>query len=364
MTFFDSKEEVLDVQLTRYGRHMLSKGMMRPTFYAFFDDNVTYDSRYGAIHIDTSVITVDDSKTGTNASTYDGKSLPGQSRNLIESRIQEETPYLHTQHSFTGREEHFFDNVEDDLDRVKLNMYEKTTVLQTPMGTSTIGAEKAPAFRVQFLQGEIDKVEFFTTGSLRKNTSTQQLLKVPQIESDIIFKTLIADIIGPQPKFEPDPALVPGRTYTDNTFAAIGPEQILIVVDEENADFDFENFDIEVFEITEQTGSFGEPVLEQLSFIKPVELVRDNLLLDRDEAEILAGQPNGNIPALDPTFVEYYFDINVDSEIDENVICSAISELEAKNVFTDVEIVCPDLESPTSRNLYGSDALADDCPDL
>jgi len=46
MTFFDSKEEVLDVQLTRYGRHMLSKGMMRPTFYAFFDDNVTYDSRY------------------------------------------------------------------------------------------------------------------------------------------------------------------------------------------------------------------------------------------------------------------------------------------------------------------------------
>ena len=49
MTFFDSKEEVLDVQLTRYGRHMLSKGMMRPTFYAFFDDNVTYDSRYGAI---------------------------------------------------------------------------------------------------------------------------------------------------------------------------------------------------------------------------------------------------------------------------------------------------------------------------
>ena len=96
-----------------------------------------------------------------------------------------------------------------------------------------------------------------------------------------------------------------------------------------------------------------------------MELVRDNLLIDVEEAQRLAGQPNGNRPELDPTYVEYYFNINVDKEIDENLICSAISELESKNVFTDLEIVCPDLETDIPfRDMYGSDALPDDCPDL
>jgi len=68
MKFFDSKEEVLDVQITKYGRHMLSQGRWKPTYYAFFDEGVMYDANYAGITT--------------------------ENKNSAESRIQEDTPYL------------------------------------------------------------------------------------------------------------------------------------------------------------------------------------------------------------------------------------------------------------------------------
>ena len=345
MKFFDSKEEVLDVQLTRYGRQLLSKGVWKPEYYAFFDDNIIYDLKYAGVST--------------------------EAKNDAESRIQEKTPLLRTQYSFTGREAYLFDNDEDILDRVKLSMYEKMTVMPLSLGTSTLDSATTPAYKIQFLDGEIDSVEYNMTGNLRTvgsdtvEASTQQLIGIPQIESDIEFKITVFDpTTGRRPRFEEDPALVPGSLYTDNTEVVVGPAQILMVVEEKNASFDYANFDIEVFEITEQTGSFGEPVLEQLSFVKQVETVKDNLLIDISEAQRDAGQPGGSTPEVDPTYVNYYFDINVDQEIDENLICKAISELGSKTLYTDVDIICPDLLDPVSRNIYASDADPEDCPDL
>ena len=34
MKLFNPKEEVLDIKLTNYGRHLLSKGLLKPTFYS------------------------------------------------------------------------------------------------------------------------------------------------------------------------------------------------------------------------------------------------------------------------------------------------------------------------------------------
>ena len=43
MTFFNKKEEVLDVQLTSEGRRQLALGKLRPVYYQFYDDNILYD---------------------------------------------------------------------------------------------------------------------------------------------------------------------------------------------------------------------------------------------------------------------------------------------------------------------------------
>ena len=44
--FLNKKEQVYDLQLTTYGRHLLSTGRFKPTYYAFYDDNVIYDLKY------------------------------------------------------------------------------------------------------------------------------------------------------------------------------------------------------------------------------------------------------------------------------------------------------------------------------
>ena len=44
MEFFDKKQDVMDIQLTSYGKHLLSKGLFKPTYYAFSDDGVMYDN--------------------------------------------------------------------------------------------------------------------------------------------------------------------------------------------------------------------------------------------------------------------------------------------------------------------------------
>ena len=45
MTFFNKKEEVFELKLTRLGREKLSKGQFIPTHYEFVDEDILYDKR-------------------------------------------------------------------------------------------------------------------------------------------------------------------------------------------------------------------------------------------------------------------------------------------------------------------------------
>ena len=62
--FLNKKEQVYDLKLTSYGRYLFSIGSFKPTYYAFFDDNITYDSRYMASFspavLASATVTVDD----------------------------------------------------------------------------------------------------------------------------------------------------------------------------------------------------------------------------------------------------------------------------------------------------------------
>ena len=77
MEFFNKKEDVLEIKLTQYGKYLLSRGKFKPHYYAFFDDDVLYDGARAGI--------VEDN-------------------NDIEPRIQENTPSLRVQTSFTDLE--------------------------------------------------------------------------------------------------------------------------------------------------------------------------------------------------------------------------------------------------------------------
>jgi len=355
MRFFNSKEEVLDIQLTRYGRSLLSQGKFKPTYYAFHDNEVTYNEQF----VFGSALKNDDTVQIS-----------------AETRIQDETPYLRTQANFTGLDEFIFDDindldlVSDEVDMSRLAVYEKLTVLPSSLGTISLDSENSPAYKIRFIEGVIKDLEFDITGAVRTdkvgagvtNSTSQQRLEIPQLELDIEFK-VSAERKGTEPKFEFDTALTPDTTYSDNAQVYVGPDQLIFVIEEENATFDYENFDIEVYEIKEGVGNLGEPILEPLSFVKPVQNVINNQLIDQKEAERLAGRPDGTPPELDPTYVEYFFNVNTDSEIDENIICRSIKNLKSKDLFNDIDINCPDLRTVIGNDIYGTDALSDDCPD-
>ena len=44
MSYFNKKFDVLGIELSPYGRHLLQNGQLMPKYYAFFDDDVIYDS--------------------------------------------------------------------------------------------------------------------------------------------------------------------------------------------------------------------------------------------------------------------------------------------------------------------------------
>jgi len=44
--FLNKKEQVIDFQLTPYGNYLLSTGVFKPAYYAFYDSNILYDKRY------------------------------------------------------------------------------------------------------------------------------------------------------------------------------------------------------------------------------------------------------------------------------------------------------------------------------
>ena len=46
MSFFDRKEEVIDLQMTQFGKQLFADGEFKPVYYAFFDDDIIYDINY------------------------------------------------------------------------------------------------------------------------------------------------------------------------------------------------------------------------------------------------------------------------------------------------------------------------------
>ena len=80
-----------------------------------------------------------------------------------------------------------------------------------------------------------------------------------------------------------------------------------------------------------------------MKFKKKPQPIVDGILVDEAPVDV----------ELDPSYVEYFFDIFVDSEIDDLTMCKAISELKSKGILIETDYVCPDIPSYSSTaNLY------------
>jgi hypothetical protein len=350
MKFLDKKEQVLDIQMTPYGEYLLSQGKFKPEYYAFYDDNILYESQYSG-YVDN--------------------------QNNIEPRTQEDTPQLGTQTVFSDRDIFIRKGLTsllgeafagpgigggiDPLEPARLGTDEWTRAHanisyferhrygpQHCLGKSDVLKTDTPAWSVSMFRGEI-------TGSARAVTgSTTHTLNIPQLDVTLTYKINTVN----EKRFISDSELA--IEYPNGQFLDVRPEIVLSQVIERNAEFTKENFDIEVFEVMESSIPGTETKTEKLrplKFKKPYSLVQGDILLD--EKEIFT--PPDTPPTTED--VEYYFDIRVDGGISEQLICSSISELESRGLYVDTEIVCEDVKNISLVDIYSTDAAAEPCPD-
>jgi len=260
--FLNKKEQVYDLQLTSYGRYTLSIGSFKPTYYAFYDDNVIYDHNY--------------TRTLLSASTledpFSGSSEP---QNAIHKRIKEETQYLESFVLFEDVEEakeiityedgHF--NI--DINPVKREPRKDIYRYNTAIGDAFLDGDSnvAPAWKLVTLQGEIMSVDLEdATGSTR----------IPQINIQANYTKEIVDYsinINPT-NFEDIIAIT--QPFSDGKQIRVVAEDILIYGEELNTELLIENFDVEVYEIVTNTAKPATGSIEVTTGISDGDTIQIN----------------------------------------------------------------------------------------
>ena len=346
MAFFNPKEDVIDIELTQYGKRLLAKGGFKPTYYQFFDDDVLYD------------VARMEAGSSTRMSELQNESEP---------RIQEETPRLRPQYSFLG--------IENSMEKETQTSEERIYALPNPLGTSKIQSEFAPALSANFWNGVIssssDHLELTYNESTKNSPKLHtRYLNIPQLNVDVTYnlKAMLtasdpSDQIGGDlekiGQFDNNHSFTSGPVhkditvvdFPDDSFLHIEHDYILLEVGEENSPFLRENFDIEVYEIDEVhlLGIWKYDRLKPLHFAAKYPEYSDELLLDDKTTTYSAA----NFSLIDPNYVEYFFDVEVDEEIDTEIFCRHRQNDRAKGLFVDRAFDCPDITPITSESIYG-----------
>ena len=321
MEFFNEKEEVIDLQLTQFGRHMLSKGKFKPTFYAFFDDDILYNIELvgGAEEQNSSHERIYKSWDGVATTDYGN-------------------PRMKPQISFNSLEKEFLNNYNKVLsgqEEIGGKSQQPTAIkeysLPRPIGTSDINKENAPAIQAKFLSGEISGSVGYL--NIVGQSGGKTTLKIPQIESEVTIEFVQTEDEG---FYEmEDPAMSFGVLTKQEDMT------LFIKLLEQNAPYQKKNFDIEMFEIIEDEleGTSGEQ-LRPLHFNKPLTMI--------DEFDFMNHEP----PPITQDNVEYYIDLLTDQEVTEE-ICRLDPDNLKKGVFTDEKTQqCIDITNEDNRKVF------------
>lgn len=290
MEFFDSKSEVIDFQLTRYGSKLLRDGKLEPVYYAFYDDAIVYDGEYA------------------------GKT---EEQNDIEDRIFHDTPYIHTISKAGSKVKKIID---DDFD---------IQVIDSIGKSSTFNAQDdVPRWKIRSINSEFDGDNIEETPL---DTSQERVvMNIPQIPYEEIEYEWEPVYEVPSNESEIEPSDIAYR-FDDGTGIRLIDDYILLDVQELGVDFLKHNFDVDIYEIQEGTGRDGESnYLKQLYFFKKPQLIKDGVLLDDDKII----EYDDDMIAEDSSLVEHHFEVLFDHEIPDEYICEYLSkENDNNNIY-------------------------------
>jgi len=347
MSFLNSKEEVLDIQLTPYGKFLYSQGKLKPTYYAFFDDDIIYDNQYASVT---------------------------ESQNSIEPRIQEETPYtMCLANNFPAET-----NLRKSFDVINPNIDNQLFTFTKILGTSDLDYNYGASWDIKLIKGSITNFSSNFTGS------NQRSINVPQLNTPVIYETSInkvlvsrtSDRVPITPEdyaaAELGAGMVDDTTtnlesiiqtarennnyntfnmsgrFEDGTAVLVEEKSVIIDVSEKNTQLISDMYEIEVFRYDKD--SSGNDLLTKLFFKHKKPAVVNNILLDDQQQ---------NDIEITRDFVEYYFNVFVDNEIDNQVVCDYIQPTQkGRNTMVTV-VSCDETTSQQITNsLYNTNTKA------
>jgi len=319
--YFDNKEEVINIELTQYGKHLLSTGKLEPVYYAFYDEDILYDTQYAGYE---------------------------EMQNKAQTRILEETPTMKVQYVFSGIETAVAEANKTIRDNNIPSEFiqqtaEKAHSNSTPLGTSEYGTEYAPSWKIRMLDGEIKNSSIHFTGSHANIRIPQVNIKAPKYLTKAAFGTLSdsdedsCEILGPgvtESPVGPDLNIIndvniTSQQYQDGTYMKIVQDNIILQVDEINSLFTNDNFDIEIFLVEEDNDPLGSNTKNNKKLI-PLYFVKkpDNIIND-----ILVDLPEQEEPEITKENIEYYLDILIDNELPDEYWASVGASSRSGEVF-------------------------------
>lgn len=263
MEFFDKKEDVLDIQLTEYGKSRLAIGKLNPAYYAFFDDDVMYD---------------------TSGSGFT------EVQNDTEPRIQEDTPKLKLIRTRTGAEtrvNQFINNLETAIGNSNSDpaqnvaafkqqqpFAEKGKLAAYPIGRSSLNSQYNPAWNLQVLSNpEISSSQEFLNDN-------DYIDNIPQLNITVDYEIYFGEGLLPA-------AAISNHLGDTSIYLGLKENYLMMEIIEENTDFEKENFDVQVYLSQSVTGyvqmSYGAD--NDLYFVEPTSNNVNyymNLLVDQE----------------------------------------------------------------------------------
>lgn len=330
MELFDRKEDVIDLQLTQHGKYLLSRGLLKPKYYSFYDDDVIYDSQYGGF---------------------------SESQSDTHKRIKSETVRPKTQYVFSGIETEFLktpnpktSNTLDQEHFSHQSSVERNRALIYSLGEIDPTSTDSSAYEIVFAKAPISSSAEFYSGSLERQL-------IPQIETDHVIKTYVGltqeeaeeeftapvhgvhepyHIISEMEKFtersgQPPALSQVSPTLEDGSYFYEDQDFVFLDVKELNQLIEKENFDIEIFEFNtdlDKNGNYVES-LRQLKFLPtPIEI--SQYAKENDMSEIY--------PVATPENVEYYFYVNTDEQIEDRILCQVNFENKSRDLFAESEL--------------------------
>lgn len=238
MAFFNKKEEVIDIQLTRFGKHQLASGKLKPAYYQFFDDDVIY-----------------------NSSGAHGEFGFVEAQNETQKRILEGTPknkgnaIVFLRSGFQSPEFSIFD--EEQVSEVFYSLEEQDRILLYPLSSYESNSEKSTFFNLNAYDCTLntDYKEFL------HYTGSGIYRKIPQLEMNptyTITRTRGEEMTSEQLQRHSNSNNFIDLTsdsveFIDKSTVRIDGDKIVLSLEEANTYYNLSNFELEVYEVDDTT---------------------------------------------------------------------------------------------------------------